>query len=592
MVILLTLGVAAAASISGQVLAWPEGEPLEDVVVVAWDLRLNYKYEFTDADGRYLIDDLDAGRWRVQALTDDRVNRVSRYYPDGRGYCDGSLLSLGEGEALTGVDLALTEGGTLTGRLVDSGGAPVPDATLTARGADDAVDGLEREASTDEDGRFTLTGLDADEGSSSAWITEIEVEGWPDQHLGPTYEEDEAEVSFVTLGETEDLGDRPLLDGILVRGTVTGPDGPVADANVHVYASSQVVTVESLDDGTYEAAGIPPGDVLSWASAEGLATTYWPDVDRPEDYQSAPEEGDVLEGMDLSLPYEAIFRANLIPLDPGEDLSGVTALLYNDTLTVGAGTRAEEDGAVAIQSLYGGEYTLYLFSADEGYADDFARDEAGDPLVFTVEGETDNVAVDIELSVRGVLRGRLTDDGGAPVEGAYVLAWPLDAEDDSPTVAVSDAEGLYEVNGLEAGRYQLQARYSPWCDADPSYVSVWWPDDEVYESLAGSMTVSAEDRVEGLDFVMPTDGDQDGMGDTWESAHGLDPSRDDGAEDADGDGYTNLEEYLLGTSPDDGSDDPGDGGGSCGGGCGGKGAGLLMVLGLGLRRRRCADARS
>jgi hypothetical protein len=34
------------------------------------------------------------------------------------------------------------------------------------------------------------------------------------------------------------------------------------------------------------------------------------------------------------------------------------------------------------------------------------------------------------------------------------------------------------------------------------------------------------------------------MPDDWEQAHGLDPTRDDGAGDRDGDGYTNLEEYL------------------------------------------------
>ena len=43
----------------------------------------------------------------------------------------------------------------------------------------------------------------------------------------------------------------------------------------------------------------------------------------------------------------------------------------------------------------------------------------------------------------------------------------------------------------------------------------------------------------------PVDSDRDGMPDDWETAHGLNP-RDpsDAAKDRDGDGYTNLEEYL------------------------------------------------
>ena len=42
----------------------------------------------------------------------------------------------------------------------------------------------------------------------------------------------------------------------------------------------------------------------------------------------------------------------------------------------------------------------------------------------------------------------------------------------------------------------------------------------------------------------PVDTDGDGMPDTWESSEGLDTEIDDSALDADGDGYTNIEEYI------------------------------------------------
>jgi hypothetical protein len=46
------------------------------------------------------------------------------------------------------------------------------------------------------------------------------------------------------------------------------------------------------------------------------------------------------------------------------------------------------------------------------------------------------------------------------------------------------------------------------------------------------------------------DSDSDGMPDTWESAHGFDPTDpSDAAADADGDGATNLQEFLSGTAP-------------------------------------------
>jgi pectate lyase len=44
----------------------------------------------------------------------------------------------------------------------------------------------------------------------------------------------------------------------------------------------------------------------------------------------------------------------------------------------------------------------------------------------------------------------------------------------------------------------------------------------------------------------PPDSDRDGMSDEWEAARGLDPADDDTAMDRDGDGYTNIEEFING----------------------------------------------
>ena len=53
-----------------------------------------------------------------------------------------------------------------------------------------------------------------------------------------------------------------------------------------------------------------------------------------------------------------------------------------------------------------------------------------------------------------------------------------------------------------------------------------------------------------LPTEVPKDSDSDGMPDTWESTHGLNPNESsDGAGDQDKDGYTNVEEFLNGTDP-------------------------------------------
>ena len=94
-----------------------------------------------------------------------------------------------------------------------------------------------------------------------------------------------------------------------------------------------------------------------------------------------------------------------------------------------------------------------------------------------------------------------------------------------------------------------------------------------------------------------TDGDLDGMDDGWEAQKFGDTSRD-GTGDSDGDGYTDLDEFMGGTDPTDPADMPGPALGGGGGGlisCGGLPVGgragvaalALAVMGLvSLARRR------
>ena len=61
--------------------------------------------------------------------------------------------------------------------------------------------------------------------------------------------------------------------------------------------------------------------------------------------------------------------------------------------------------------------------------------------------------------------------------------------------------------------------------------------------------IDSQDEVGGWPILktrnVRSDSDRDGMPDAWEKAHGLDPSDPaDGPRDCNGDGYTNLEEYL------------------------------------------------
>jgi len=567
---------ASAATVQGTITS-ELGEPLAGVTVYAYDLRLGYEIGISGADGGYSIDGLEPGLHRLRALPPTGMNRVARVSPSESSFCDGELVLLGEGESVGGVDVSLPAGALISGSLQDLRSEPVEGATVECNGADESTSGLARLGVSDGDGAFTVAGLDAPESGSGLWTCSVEPEGLPEQFLDGVYDSDEADLVEVTERSTVELGPWTVLDGIGASGTILGPAGPVEGASVHIYASSQVITVGSDEDGLYEGWAVPTGALLVWASSDGLATSYYPDADRPETFVDAYTEGELVDAMDIELPAEATLSGRLV----GDvDLSGVTVLLYNDSHTVGRGALVAEDGSFVIDSLHGGDYQLYVYASDEGFLDDWIRDADGEAGWYSLQAEGDNQAGEQELPLGTTVTGTVTTEEGEPVYGAFVYASEQDGE--LVEVVSTDRQGSYRLTGIQGGRWQLKARYAHYCEADPGFVTVYW-DQQVYELRSDWQDFTPGERLEGYDFSLPSDDDHDAMGDTWEREHGLDPERDDSHEDLDGDGYSNLEEYYLGTDPGAVFDE---------GGCGcRRGEGQLAWLPLlllppALRRRR------
>jgi chitodextrinase len=83
--------------------------------------------------------------------------------------------------------------------------------------------------------------------------------------------------------------------------------------------------------------------------------------------------------------------------------------------------------------------------------------------------------------------------------------------------------------------------------------------DQVFNLYGHSTVLTRLDHfVVTTDNPLFLDADHDGMDDAWETAHGLNPTVNDRAADPDQDGLTNIQEYALGSDPQN-TDSDGDG---------------------------------
>jgi hypothetical protein len=534
--LLLFLSTTQAATIGGHVLG-PDGDVVGATVVV-YDQRFGYATALTDAAGDWTISGIPSNVYRVRVLPDYSQNLTERWSGETREVCVSPVYVVSESDT-PNVVVQLVAGGEIVGEVFDQFGMPVNDVVVTALSLDPNSAAESRLSMTDKDGYFELSGLPTDLGESGDFLVEMSASGWPDQYIPGVYEEEIAVIVSLTGAERQTVDQTSLQPGITVRGEVSTPDGLLEDGTAYVYSASTVIST-SVMDGQYEVEGLPPGDVLTWVSADLFGTTYYPDADRPTTMVPA-DEGAVAE-LDISMPFES----RMVGYFAGTgDLSGVSLLAYNDTKTVGVGVLSDEDGGFIIDGLHGGDYTIYVYGSSAGAVSGFVTDDSGEPFQYTVADEDDLLDLTLVRPEAAVASGTIVDaDTGMPVYGAVVYGTHAEGESFGVSTGM---DGFYEATGLLPGEWHLEARYDAYCDEDADWTAVHYP--EARYADAGAVLVLTATETVTWDVSLSTDSDHDDMADGWEQEYGLVVGFDDGSLDPDLDGLTNLEEYWLDTDP-------------------------------------------
>ena len=200
------------------------------------------RQSFHAEDGSFVLEDVPAGRWSVEAFAP--------------GYQNGSAsaVSVAEGEATEGVEVRLSKGGVVSGRVLESrSGRPILDATVRAEqsGGEPRMgmmriggEGGDNEAATDAEGRYELTGL-----APGTWTVTATHAEWSEA------------TASVEIKDAPASADIRLGRGGSVGGTVLAAGRPVGGAQVTLAAAG--------DSGMRPGMGFMGGGEQSALSDEG-----------------------------------------------------------------------------------------------------------------------------------------------------------------------------------------------------------------------------------------------------------------------------------------------------------------------------------
>lgn len=264
------------ATISGRVLSADPRGPLSQVSVVARSESRNVvETSVTDADGRYSLTGLPAGRYRLSAV---KAGYLSLDYGQTQAFGSGTPLQLEAGETLRGVDLQLPRGGVMTGRVLDEAGQPAVGVSVAAQRYQFTSGrwGLVRvgsQDSTDDRGIYRLFGLPPGEYYIEARLRRSRARS-AIYYPGAA---DLASALRVSVALSTEVGG---LDVVLIQVDTVRGSGLVVDAAGRPQVRARSVSLLGRNppgllgssgriraDGAFTIEGVRPGEYVLYASS-------------------------------------------------------------------------------------------------------------------------------------------------------------------------------------------------------------------------------------------------------------------------------------------------------------------------------------
>ncbi|MBO0719348.1 MAG: carboxypeptidase regulatory-like domain-containing protein [Blastocatellia bacterium] len=449
----------------------------------------------SDSDGRYSVTGLPPGAYMITALS-------NAYLPSKSTYSDSSkLVTLDDGEARKGVDLALVRGGVITGRVVDAEGRPIIASRMNLKTvAEDGMQGGDFDRGdwmtlrTDDRGIYRIYGLPA-----GHYIISSSSESGSGKHryLETFYPDatDQSGAKIIEVKEGAEVSGIDIRFGLAVNtyeasGRVIDSETGQPVPGVRLSCTGYVGLAKTDDEGRFSIKGLSAGEnalllqnpCLSWniycSSAESAENS---------EYYSEKTKFTISDSDVKDLEVRAIRGSTIkgIVVIEGNNDPAAQARLQQALLFVSITPRPASDTGSGDDGFWGtsrvkGDGSFSLGGLHPGMANFLLRSLVGEFSIKRIEIGSAVIGKDFEIvrgaqidGVRifvvddnGTIRGQVQIRGGrlpedwqlrifaAPVnvpvtDGGYSGYQPRSGS------AEADEKGRFVIEELPAGEYEL-----------------------------------------------------------------------------------------------------------------------------------------